>query len=127
DQVSGPTWSLRLAGATVEVLRQCIQAGRVPENCRGVYHLASGSAVSRYGWAKAILHHAGQDVQPKVVPVESSEFPTAAVRPRYSALDCTKLDDRFGIRLPEWQYDLSLMLTARHLPESEVAALAAVA
>jgi hypothetical protein len=42
-------------------------------------------------------------------------------------LDCTKLDDRFGIRLPAWQYDLSLALTARNLPEAELAALAAVA
>jgi len=127
DQVSRPTWSLRVAGATVEILRQCIDAGRFPENCTGVFHLASSSAVSRYGWAKAILHHAPQDVPPRVVPVESSEFPTPAARPSYSALDCTQLDERFGIRLPEWQYDLSLALAARNLPEAEVAALAAVA
>ena len=127
DQVSRPTWSLRIACATVEILRQCIEAGHFPVNCRGVYHLAAGSAVSQYGWAKAILHHSTSDAPPNVVPVESSEFPTAAVRPRYSALDCTKVNERFGIRLPEWQYDLSLMLTARHLPEAEIAALAAVA
>ena len=127
DQVSRPTWSLRIAGATVEILRRNIEAGRFPENCRGVFHIASSSAVSRYGWAKAILHHAAQGAPPKVIPVESSEFPTAAVRPKYSALDCGKLDDRFGIRLPAWQYDLSLALTARNLPEAELAALAAVA
>ena len=127
DQISRPTWSLRLASATVEILRRCMEAGRFPENCRGIYHIASGSAVSRYGWAKAILHHAGRDKPPMVVPVESSEFPASAQRPRYSALNCSKLDDQFGIRLPEWQYDLTLALTARRLPESEVAALEAVA
>jgi len=127
DQVSRPTWSLRIAGATVEILRRCIEAGGFPENCSGIFHLASSGAVSRYGWAKAILHHAAQSAPPRVVPVESSEFPTAAVRPRYTALDCTKLDERFGIRLPDWQYDLSLALTAQNLPEAERAALAAVA
>ena len=124
DQVSQPTWSLRIARATVEILRQCIEANRFPG---GVYHLASGSSVSRYGWAKAILHHASQGAPPTVIPVESSEFSTAVKRPRYSALDCTKVKDRFGIRLPDWQYDLSLALTARNLPEAERAALAAVA
>lgn len=127
DQVSRPTWSLRIAGATAEILRQCIDSGRFPKDFRGVYHLASGSEVSRYGWAKAILHHAAKGAPPTVIPVESSEFPTAAVRPHYSALDCSKIDDRFGIRLPAWQYDLSLALTARNLPEAELAALAAVA
>ena len=127
DQVSRPTWSLRIAGATVEILRRCVKAGGFPENCSGVFHLASGSAVSRYGWAKAILDQAAENAPPTVIPVKSSEFPTAAVRPRYSALDCTKVDERFGIRLPDWQYDLSLALTARNLPEAERAALAAVA
>ena len=127
DQISRPTWSLRAAGATIEILRQCIEGGRFPENCRGVYHLASAGAVSRYGWAKAILHHAAQGKPTRVVPVESSEFPTPATRPSYSALNCSKLYDRFGIRLPDWQSDLSLALAARNLPEAEVAALAAVA
>ena len=127
DRISRPTWSVPVAQATGEILRQCIEAGDFPQNCRGVFHLASRGAVSRYAWAKAILHHVAQNPPPRLVPALSEEFPTVAERPKYSALDCTKLEQRFGIRLPDWRDDLSLALSARHLPEFVPAKLRLVA
>lgn len=123
DQISRPTWSLRLARATVEILRQCMQWRDFPENRRGVFHLASSGATSRYGWAKAILHHVVKD-PPRLVPSMSDEKPRPAERPGYSALDCSKVHERFGIHMPDWRDDLSLALSTRHLPEAEVEELA---
>jgi dTDP-4-dehydrorhamnose reductase len=117
DQISRPTWSVSVAQATVEILRQCIESGDFLANCRGVFHLASRGAASRHAWAKAILHHAAQDPPPKLTSALSEDLPTFAPRPRYSALDCSKLEQRFGIRLPDWRDDLSLALTTRHLPD----------
>ena len=82
---------------------------------------AQGSA-SRYTWAQAILHHVPSENLPKLTAATSEEFPTPAARPRYSALDTTKLNDVFGVQLPDWREDLSLALTARRLPKSEIVA-----
>ncbi len=117
DQISRPTWSMRIAQATVEILKQCIEAGDFPNNCRGLFHVAATGASSRYAWAKAILHHTAQDPPPKLIPILREELSTDAERPRYSALDCTKIEERFGIRLPDWRDDLSLALSARYMPD----------
>ena len=121
DEISRPTWSVRIAQATVEILRQCIEAGDFPDNCRGVFHLAATGAASRYAWAKAILHHTDQDPPPKLIPVLREELLANAERPRYSALDCSKIEERFGIRLPDWRDDLSLALSASDVPASVTA------
>lgn len=126
DQVSRPTWAVRVADATVRILKQCVNGRGFSPDYHGVYHLASSGTTSRYGWAKAILHHSAHEPPPRVVPTLSNEFPTPAARPRYTALDCTRLDERFGIRLPDWRDDLSLALSARYLP-AEVAAKLAIA
>ena len=117
DQISRPTWSVRVAQATVEIIKQNLQWGDFNAHWRGVYHLASTGAASRYAWAKAILHHTAEDPPPKLIPAFTEELPSYAQRPQYSALDCTKLEKTFGIRLPDWRDDLSLALSARHLPD----------
>jgi len=117
DEISRPTWSVRIAQATVEIIKQNIEWGDLKANWNGIYHLASSGAASRYAWAKAVVHHTDQKPPPKVVPALSEELPVYANRPNYSVLDCTKLEETFSIRLPDWRDDLSLALSARHLPD----------
>jgi dTDP-4-dehydrorhamnose reductase len=45
----------------------------------------------------------------QVTPITTAEYPTAAVRPAYSVLDCGKLKDTFGIELPHWEAVLELV------------------
>jgi len=106
-----------VAQATVEIIKQNLQWGDFKAHWRGVYHLASTGAASRYAWAKAVLHHTSQDPPPKLVPALSEELPIYAELPKYSVLDCTILEETFSIRLPDWRDDLSLALSARHLPD----------
>ena len=122
DQVSRPTWSVRIALATIQILEELIEAGGFPSNVDGIYHMASRGSASRYTWAQAILHHVPPDKAPKLVAATSDEFPSPAARPRYSALDTSRLDKTFGVHLPDWREDLSLALTARRLPKSEAVA-----
>ena len=117
DEISRPTWSVRIAQATVEVIKQNLAWGDLKANWKGIYHLASSGAASRYVWAKAVLHHSDQKPPPRVMPALSEELPIRTKRPKYSVLDCTKLEEAFGIRLPDWRDDLSLALSARHLPD----------
>jgi len=47
---------------------------------------------------------------PKLVAIQTAEYPRAAQRPANSRLDCGKLERQFGIRLPPWQRSLDVCL-----------------
>jgi len=58
------------------------------------------------GFARAIYARAGKLLagrQPEVVPIATSQYPTAAKRPRNSLLCNARLHARFGVRLVPWQ------------------------
>ena len=40
----------------------------------------------------------------------SAEFPTPAVRPLFSALDCSRFAATFGLQLPPWEESLKLAM-----------------
>jgi dTDP-4-dehydrorhamnose reductase len=112
DQVSNPTWARVLAEATGQLLAR---AGTdLPDYIRerrGIYHLAGDGFTSRLQWAQAILANnptPGQAVE--VLPALSSEFPTPALRPLYSTLDCSRFTSTFGLRLPPWEQALQLAM-----------------
>ncbi|MHB8447533.1 MAG: sugar nucleotide-binding protein [Rudaea sp.] len=44
------------------------------------------------------------------MPISTSEYPTRARRPAYSALDCSKIRDAFGLHLPDWQNGLDAVI-----------------
>jgi dTDP-4-dehydrorhamnose reductase len=115
DQISSPTWARTLAEVTCMALAQLRGKvyGTIGEQ-RGIYHLAGGGYTSRYEWAKHILAHdprkEEQTVQ-NLEPARSADFPTAAVRPLFSALDCGRFEETFGLRLPAWQETLKLAMS----------------
>ena len=115
DQVSSPTWARTLAEITSLVLAQ--HRGSLHEKIRercGIYHLAGSGYTSRYEWAKQILandpNRSEQTVQ-TIEPARSEEFPTPATRPLFSALDCTRFEKTFDLRLPPWDHTLKLAMT----------------
>jgi dTDP-4-dehydrorhamnose reductase len=114
DQVSCPTWARMLAQSTSLLLAQ--NQGNLYQNIYeqcGIYHLAGNGYTSRYEWAKQILandpQRAEQSVQ-AIEPARSTEFPTPAIRPLFSALDCTRFEKTFGLRLPPWDRTLELAM-----------------
>ena len=115
DQVSSPTWARMLAEITCLLLAQNQGSlyDRLHEQC-GIYHVAGSGYTSRYEWAKQILandpNRSEQTVQ-VIEPGRSAEFPTPATRPLFSALDCTRFERTFGLRLPPWSSTLKLAMT----------------
>jgi dTDP-4-dehydrorhamnose reductase len=115
DQVSSPTWARMLAEITSLLLarHQANLYDRIHEQC-GIYHVAGSGYTSRYAWAKEILandpRRSEQTVQ-VLEPGRSEEFPTPAARPLFSALDCTRFENTFGLRLPPWSSTLKLAMT----------------
>ncbi len=113
DQVSNPTWARTLAEATAQILAQALVGGDPLAWLReraGLYHLAGGGYASRMAWAQEIVSLRGLANPPLVEAAKSAEFPTPAQRPLFSALDCSKFEAAFGLRLPPWREALHLAM-----------------
>jgi dTDP-4-dehydrorhamnose reductase len=114
DQVSNPTWCRMLAEATAQVLA-CgggNAAAWLSEHS-GLYHLAGSGFASRFDWARAILAldpDKGEQLAEEVLPAASADFPTPAARPAFSALDCGRFQQTFGLALPPWESALQLAM-----------------
>ena len=110
DQISNPTWARILAQLTAHVLERGDDYLRQRS---GLYHLAGGGHASRYEWAKQILKYDPKPEEQKareVLPAATSDIPTPALRPLYSALDCSRFSDVFGLTAPPWETELKLAL-----------------
>ncbi len=114
DQVGNPTWARALAEITALLLARAGQdpAGWIGERA-GVYHLAGDGCASRLEWAEAILRadpHPEQQTARQMIPALTADFPTPAQRPLFSALNCERFSQVFGLRLPVWEAALQLAM-----------------
>lgn len=116
DQVGSPSWARMLAEITSQVLAK---AGNEPVSWirkrRGLYHLGGEGAVSRLDWAKAILNYdpnPEQQIVKEILPALTVDFPTPAERPLYSPVNCDLFTNTFGLRLPDWESALRVMMVA---------------
>lgn len=111
DQVSNPTWARTLAEVTAGLLGRGLDCLR---EHRGLYHVAGIGHASRLEWAKKIIELDPKKQEQKVreiVPAFTSDFPTPAMRPLFSALDCSLFQSTFDITLPKWEDALKLAMT----------------
>ena len=111
DQVSNPTWARTLADVTAQLLGQGLNS--LSDYC-GLYHVAGDGYASRFEWAKKILELDLNKEEQKVkqlLPALTSDFPTPAQRPLFSALDCSLFQSTFDIRLPKWEEALQQAMT----------------
>lgn len=112
DQIGAPTGAELLADMTAHA----IQKARLCPEVSGLYHLAAGGETSWHGYASFVLAFAQRaGVALKVaagdiVPVPTSEFQTVATRPHNSRLNTAKLQNTFGLHLPNWENGIERML-----------------
>lgn len=104
DQWGCPTAADGLAAAIVGIIPRLV----VEPRAAGIYNFCDAGVVNRSGFAEEIIRQAGLDCV--VVPVASDEYPSAAARPAYSALDTAKIGHDFGIVPPRWQDALAAVL-----------------
>ena len=75
----------------------------------GLCHVVNTGAATWFEFASEIVRRTGGEAA--VVPCASGEYPTRAVRPRYSVLDNTRVSAAFGA-MPAWQDALERYLHA---------------
>jgi dTDP-4-dehydrorhamnose reductase len=114
DQVGNPTWARMLAEITALLLARGDQQV-VPwlSERAGLYHLAGDGYASRFDWGQAVLRldpQRGDQVAEELLPALTADFVTPAQRPLFSALDCTKFQQTFGLKLPNWLSALQLAM-----------------
>jgi dTDP-4-dehydrorhamnose reductase len=114
DQVGSPTSARLLAEVTAQLLAKADQdlftwIGKQS----GLYHLAGNGAASRYEWAEEIIKHDPHPEEQTLRELQAAltaEFPSPARRPLFSALDCRKFANTFGLSLPDWRDGLALAM-----------------
>lgn len=111
DQHGAPTDTMLIVNASLAALdrwQQCNAAQR--RSLSGTHHLVASGATTWHGFASAIFEQAASHAllarQPRVIPIESADFPTPAARPAWSLLDNTGFQQHFGFQLPDWQQGL---------------------
>ena len=100
DQVGSPTCAGDLAEAILTII-QCIEAG---EDFPGIYNYSNEGVISWYDFAVEIMKKA--NLSCKIIPIRTSEYPTAATRPVFSVLDKAKIKTVFGLTISHWSTSL---------------------
>ena len=98
DQLGCPTHATDLAAALVNMAMATVS------KTGGVYHYCNSGIISWFQFAEAICK-AG-DFSCEVKPIKTSEYPTPAKRPGYSALSCQKIVQQFSINPKNWHESL---------------------
>ena len=107
DQFGAPTSARLLAQATADILAQML--GQPAEDPRwGLYHLVAAGQTNWHAYAQYVLSQARSAGWPvKVDPahiaaIAAADYPVAAVRPMSSRLNTQKIQQVFGLTLPDW-------------------------
>ena len=111
DQLSCPTFARDLATA-VSMISYGVRHGPYAalSEYQGVYHLAGRGVASRWDLVCEAAARMDDLKAKKLIPVAASTFPTKAPRPAYTALDSSRAEECFGVRLPHWRDGVRRML-----------------
>ncbi len=100
DQIGGPTPAKNIATACLNIAKQLIKN---PSKA-GTYHFSGYPNVSRAEFAVAIFDKGTKPV--KVTAVSTESYPTPAVRPCNTRMDCSTTQQTFGLMRPDWRIGL---------------------
>lgn len=103
DQIGGPTPAAAIADALLIAAQAMINGAK-----GGTHHFAGAPDTSWAQFARAIMASVGLSCAINDIP--SSAYPTPALRPLNSRLDCSSLQAAFGIARPDWREGLDLIL-----------------
>ena len=108
DQQGCPTAAADLAAAILAIATRIGREGWRNE-FGGVFHAAGAGATTWHGFAAAIFADAARYGQtpPTIEAITTADWPTPVRRPADSRLNCDKLEQAVGLRLPPWQASLA--------------------
>lgn len=109
DQVGCPTY----AGDLAQALLKVVDHVKRRSSGWGTYHFCNQCPVTWYAFARRIFMLARKYESlavKRVWPILAAQYPLPAPRPHYSVLDCTTLEETFGVIRRPWEDALKEML-----------------
>ena len=109
DQTGCPTSANSIAGAIL-TMSSAISNG--DDANWGIYHYCGTPATNWFEFCRAIIENSKQNSPyslETIKPISTSEYPTAATRPKNSVLNCDKIRDQYGIHQQPWVNGLNEM------------------
>ncbi len=104
DQIGSPTYAKDLAKDTLKILSD--------DNYKwlngDIFHYSNNGSCSWFEFAKKIFEYTNKHIN--LNPLTTKEYPTKAVRPKYSLLDKTKFERTFNTKINKWEISLGKML-----------------
>ena len=110
DQSGSPTSATDLAETILTVAARIQNSSSIDW---GTYHYCSRGVTTWHGFAETIFDLAGRygsTEKPEIEPVTTGEYPAKAKRPIFSALDCTRIKECFGVNPKPWQESLQVTI-----------------
>lgn len=108
DQVGAPTFAKDIAAETIRAVEKGLKEKPFPS---GVYHFCQSGEASWFLFAEEIFglgREKNFELKVKTVnPIRTEDYPTPAKRPLNSRLDCTKLEEKLGIKFRDWKIALN--------------------
>ncbi|MEO1460702.1 MAG: dTDP-4-dehydrorhamnose reductase [Pseudomonadota bacterium] len=104
DQIGGPTPAAGIAASCLQIAAHLAQN---PE-ASGIYHYAGAPDASWADFAREIFKQNG--IVCDVEDIPTAAYPTPAMRPLNSRMDCSSLQQVFGIERPDWRAALKDVL-----------------
>ncbi len=100
DQRGSPTSAREVAEAILNIAPALLR----DKPSWGTYHFAAGGVTSWYGFASRVVAVQApiSGHNPRVTPIQTAEYPTAAKRPGNSQLDCGLFAKVFGFSPHHW-------------------------
>jgi dTDP-4-dehydrorhamnose reductase len=109
DQIGCPTYAQDIAKTIVSILSFLDLKGL----SSGIYHYCGGEPCSWYDFAYAIFLEAeaqGLKTPSYVKSIKTANYPTPAVRPAYSILDCSKIESCFDVTRSNWRDGIKIVI-----------------
>jgi len=101
DQIGTPTYAKDLANAILTIVAKT-------EFVPGIFHYSNEGVCSWYDFACAIMEL--NNLNCKVNPIETEQYPTPAKRPSYSLLNKNKIKSTYNIEIAHWHESLKEMI-----------------
>ena len=114
DQWGSPASASMLAGVTFKIVDTIFKNKKFYNY--GTYHVTNEGETNWHGYASLIAVEAmklGLKIKCKanhILPILTSEYPTAAIRPFNSRLNTDKLKKTFMLELPHWESEVKKVL-----------------
>ena len=99
DQIGSPTYATDLAEALLKII-----SNKNKEQSTEIYHYSNEGKISWYDFAKEIFKLA--EIDCKVNPIATEQYPTPAKRPRNTLMSKDKIIEKFEVEILDWKESL---------------------